>query len=158
MKGLLALLVVIAAVGAWGCSGDNESSNTPASATPTVSSPTAIEETITKLEHDWVAAIMAKDVATIEKLLADEFVGTTNDRRYVKKDAIHDVQMGTHELLTLEDVQVRVFGDAAIVDVDQVEKSRHDGEDFSGTYLFTNVWVKQSGEWRAVASHGSRVR
>ena len=58
----------------------------------------------------------------------------------------------------LDDVPVRVFGDTAIVDVDQTEKSRHGAEDFSGTYMFTNVWVKRNGEWKAVASHGSRIR
>ena len=81
MKLLLALVVVAAVVAASGCSGDDESADTGAPATTAAPSPTAVEKTITKLEHDWVAAIMAKDVATIERLLADNFVGTTNDRR-----------------------------------------------------------------------------
>ena len=55
-------------------------------------------------------------------------------------------------------MQVRVYGDTAIVDVDQTEKSRHGDDDFSGSYLFTNVWVNRDGQWQAVASHGSRVR
>jgi hypothetical protein len=99
-----------------------------------------------------------KDTATVEGLMADDFVGTTNDRRYVKSEAIEDVKVGTHELLRLDDVQIRVYDDTAIVDVDQTEKSRHGTDDFSGTYLFTNVWVNRNGEWRAVASHGSRIR
>ena len=105
-----------------------------------------------------MTAILAKDTATIDRLLSDDFVGTTDDRRYAKQQAVDDVKEGTHELLVLDDVQVRVFGDTAIVDVDQTEKSRHGAEDFSGTYMFTNVWVKRNGEWKAVASHGSRIR
>jgi hypothetical protein len=42
--------------------------------------------------------------------------------------------------------------------MDQSEKSRHGSDDFSGHYLFTNVWVKRNGQWQAVASHGSRLR
>ena len=38
------------------------------------------------------------------------------------------------------------------------EKSRHGDEDFSGQYLFTDVWAKKNGQWIAVASHGSRLR
>ena len=148
---------MIVLAGAWGCA--RESTPTPDNAAATTGAATAqVEETITNLENEWVAAILAKDAATIDRLLADDFVGTTNDRRYVKKEAIEDVKEGIHEVLKLDDVQIRVYGDTAIVDVDQTEKSRHGTDDFSGSYMFTNVWVNRNGEWRAVASHGSRVR
>jgi ketosteroid isomerase-like protein len=117
-----------------------------------------VERTIAQLEQQWVDAILAKDTATIDRLLAADFVGTTNDRRYIKRQAIEDVRAGTHDVLRLEDVQVRLYGDTAIVDVDQTEQSRHGDDDFSGSYMFTNVWVKQDGQWRAVASPGSRIR
>jgi ketosteroid isomerase-like protein len=152
---LTALAIVL--VGAWGCGRETATPAGDATATVGVAT-TQVEETITNLEQKWVAAILAKDTATIDQLLADDFVGTTNDRRYVKKQAVEDVVDGTHELLRLDDVQVRVYGDTAIVDIDQTEKSHHGTDDFSGTYLFTNVWVKRNGEWRAVASHGSRIR
>jgi ketosteroid isomerase-like protein len=139
--------------------GDSETALDPADPPAIVAAPAAdAEATINGLEEQWVAAILAKDTQAIERLLADDFVGTTNDRRYVKREALDDVRDGTHEMLTLDDVQVRIYGDTAVVDVDQTEKSRHGDEDFSGSYLFTNVWIKRNGEWKAVASHGSRVR
>ena len=116
------------------------------------------QQVITQLEREWVAAILAKDTAAIDRLLSEDFVGTTNDQKYYKTDAVADVQTGTHESLELNDIEVRVFGNAAIATMSQNEKSRHEKEDFSGKYLFTNVWVKTGGEWRAVASHGSRIR
>jgi ketosteroid isomerase-like protein len=91
-------------------------------------------------------------------MLAADFVGTTNDQKYFKEDAIEDVQTGMHESLELSDIEVRVFGNTAIATMSQDEKSRHAKEDFSGKYLFTNVWVKTDGQWHAVASHGSRIR
>jgi ketosteroid isomerase-like protein len=152
-KVLIALALV---AGVWGCARE---APPPAAVAPTTGVNTAqVEETIKNLEERWVAAIVARDTATVDRLLADDFVGTTNDRRYVKQQAIEDVREGTHEVLRLDDVQVRVYGDTAIVDVDQTEKSRHGTDDFSGTYLFTNVWLNRNGEWRAVASHGSRIR
>lgn len=143
---------------AWGCAANEPAPQVEAVSATSGVSDAGVEQAITKLEEQWVAAIIAKDEQTIDRLLADDFVGTTNDRRYIKRDALEDVQEGTHELLRLDDVQIRVYGDTAIVDVDQTEKSRHGDEDFSGSYMFTNVWVKRDGEWRAVASHGSRVR
>jgi hypothetical protein len=95
---------------------------------------------------------------TINRLLADDFSGTTDDQIYSKADAIEDVKNGTHESLDLDNIKVRLFGDAAVVTMGQNEKSRHGNQDFSGHYLFTDVWVKKNGQWFAITSHGSRVR
>jgi ketosteroid isomerase-like protein len=157
MLKLAGLVVLLGAAAGCGASDEDAVPGVAPAGTSGVTTAN-VEQTITKLEEQWVAAIVAKDAATIERLLADDFVGTTNDRRYIKRDAIEDVQEGTHEVLRLDDVQIRVFGNTAIVDVDQTEKSRHGDDDFSGSYLFTNVWVNRDGQWQAVASHGSRVR
>jgi ketosteroid isomerase-like protein len=156
-------LWITAAVG-WiflivSCSG----ANAPAGATSasTISAAQASENTdqvITRLEHEWVSAIVKKDTATLDRLLADDFSGATDEQIYSKPDAIEDVQTGTHESLELDNIKVRVFGDAAVVTMGQTEKSRHGDADFSGHYLFTDVWAKKNGQWVAVASHGSRAR
>jgi len=130
-------------------------------ASPVVSAAPASENTeqlITRKEGEWVAAILGKDIVAIDRLLADDFIGTTNDQTYSKEEAIADVKSGNHESLSLDNIEVRVFGDAAVATMGQNEKSQHGKEDFSGRYLFTNVWVKRDGQWRAVASHGSRIR
>jgi ketosteroid isomerase-like protein len=116
------------------------------------------EQVITRLEHEWVTAIVKKDADAIGRLLADDFTGTTDDQIYSKADAIEDVKTGTHESLELDNIKVRIFGDTAVVTMGQTEKSRHGDADFSGHYLFTDVWAKKNGAWIAVASHGSRFR
>jgi hypothetical protein len=139
------------------CSGGSPPPN--ASETLTVSA--ATEDTtkvITGFENKWVAAIVTKDTGTIDRLLADDFSGTTDDQIYSKADAIEDVKSGTHESLQLDNIKVRLFGDTAVVTMSQNEKSRHGNADFSGHYLFTDVWARKNGQWFAVASHGSRVR
>src|SRR5687767_10800342 len=122
MKRTLMLTFVIAAMGvAWGCNANDRDGSVVGPVATAGNSD--VESTIAKLEEQWVTAILAKDTATIDRLLSEDFVGTTNDRRYAKQQAIDDVKEGTHELLRLDDVQIRVFGDTAIVDVDQTEKS-----------------------------------
>jgi ketosteroid isomerase-like protein len=123
-----------------------------------LAAPENAEETIAQLEREWVAAIVKGDTATLEGLLAADFVGTTDDQIYGKADAIEDVRTGTHESLELDSIQVRLFGDTAVVTMGQTETSHHGNEDMSGRYLFTDVWAKQGGRWLAVASHGSRAR
>ena len=139
------------------CSGGSS----PPSPSPGPSVSAAAEDTtkaITDLENEWVTAIVKKDTGTINRLLADDFSGTTDDQIYSKADAIEDVKSGTHESLDLDNIKVRLFGDTAVVTMGQNEKSRHGNTDFSGHYLFTDVWAKKNGQWFAVASHGSRVR
>lgn len=147
---------ILPVVSCGGSGGQTSAPSTPpASVSP---APENVEQAITKLEHDWVTAILAKDSATIARVLADDFKGTTDDVRYGKAEAIEDVKTGTHETLDVDNLEVRVFGNTAVVTLGQTEKSRQGKEEFSVRYLYTNVWVKRDGQWRAVSSHGSRVR
>jgi ketosteroid isomerase-like protein len=153
---MLVLLLIVAAFLFAACTASPESRAAP-SVSP-AGNTEDIQQTITRLEHEWVAAILAKDPAAIDRLLAADFVGTTNDQKYFKDDAIADVKTGTHESVELNDLEVRVFGNTAIATMSQNEKSRHGNEDFNGKYLFTDVWVRTNGQWHAVSSHGSRIR
>jgi hypothetical protein len=158
MKSLLMLAGVTSMFFIASCSGGNTQpnvSNAPALSAGAEST----DQAITNLENQWVGAIVKKDTATIDRLLADDFSGTTDDQIYSKADAIEDVKTGTHESLELDNMKVRLFGDTtAVVTMGQTEKSRHGDKDFSGHYLFTDVWARKNGQWIAVASHGSRVR
>lgn len=141
------------------CSGSSGPANAPSASTISAASASeSADQVITRSEQAWVAAIVKKDTSTIERLLADDFSGTTDDQIYSKADAIEDVKSGTHKSLDLDNIKVRIFGDTAVVTMGQTEKSRHGDTDFSGHYLFTDVWTRKNGEWIAVASHGSRVR
>lgn len=151
------LAVIVSTFLTAACAGSPVESKAAPAISPAANSDDT-KQVITRLEREWVAAILAKDTAMIDRLLADDFVGTTNDQKYFKDDAIEDVQTGMHESLELNNIDIRVFGNTAIATMSQDEKSRHVKEDFSGKYLFTNVWVKTDGQWRAVASHGSRIR
>ena len=155
-RSLLGIVVFVSLLWAIACGGGSQPTGAPAPATAT--STGNDQQVIAGLEHQWVAAILAKDVTTIDRLLADDFSGTTADVTYGKAEALEDVRAGTHEMLDLSDIVVRVYGDAAVAAMNQTEKSQHAGKDFSGHYLFTNVWIRNGGQWRSVASHGSRIR
>ena len=114
---------------------------------------------ITRLENEWVTAIIKKDAAALDNLLAVDFNGTspTGDT-FPRSDAIEDLKSGAYEVepMALDEISVNVYGDTAVVFTSQQEKSKYDGKDNSGHYHFTNVWVKRDGKWKVVASHGSR--
>jgi ketosteroid isomerase-like protein len=117
----------------------------------------SLEETIIGLERKWAEAIVNRDIATLEELIADDFVGTswTGDT-YSKNKAMTDIEFRIFvaESMKLEDVKVNVFGDTAVVTLTQVEKSKYDNLDCSGRYGYSDVWVKRNGRWQAVSSYG----
>ena len=54
-------------------------------------------------------------------------------------------------------LRVRVFGNTAVVTGSDTEKSTEGGKDTSGKYIWTDVFVKQNGKWRAVSSQITKV-
>lgn len=142
------------------CAGRPE--DTKALPAPSVAAtpPENVEDVITQLEKDWVAAIVKKDVARIDGLLASDFNGTSpTGSTFPKSEAINELKSGNYtvESMTMDEVSVNVYGNTAVSFTSQQEKSKVNGKDNSGHYHFTNVWVKKDGEWQVVASHGSRL-
>jgi ketosteroid isomerase-like protein len=46
---------------------------------------------------------------------------------------------------------VRVYGDTAVVTARADVKGHQLGEDFSGPYRYTRVWVRRNGQWQTVS-------
>jgi ketosteroid isomerase-like protein len=119
-----------------------------------------VEDLIGQLEQDWVTAIVHKDTDMLNRIMADDFTGVSpNGQRYTKFEAIADIGSGRYvvESMNLRNINVRVFGDTAIVTLYQNEKSKFGDEDCSGQYAFTDVWLFRDGLWQAVASQGTAL-
>ena len=159
MKNALRLLTFLAAFALlWSCARAGEKPNTRV--TPALSSSESVEKVITDLEYKWADAIVKKDTAILRELIADDFFGTSwSGETYTKATAIKDIESGTFiaESLDVEGVNVRVFGDTAVVTLSQTEKSQYNKNDGSGSYSYSDVWVKRGGRWQAVSSFGFRM-
>ena len=117
------------------------------------------EAAISQLERDWASAIVKKDAAALDRLLADEFNGTSpTAHTFPKAIALGEVKSGKYVVASMEldEISVNVYGDVAVAFTSQNEKSQYAGKDTSGHYHFTDVWAKKDGRWQVVASHGSR--
>jgi ketosteroid isomerase-like protein len=162
----LNLLIALAAVGALaactqgspsgGASDPSVATNEAALAPPETEN---VEAVVSQLEREWVSAIVKKDSVTIDRLLAEEFAGTSpTAHAYTKRMAIDDLKNGAFVVtsMNLDEIAVNSYGNVAVAFASQDEKSTYDGKDISGHYHYTDVWVKKDGRWQAVASHGTR--
>ena len=57
----------------------------------------------------------------------------------------------------LSDLEVRVYGNTAVVTGQVKQKSTNDGADTSGENRFTRVYVKQNGRWVSVANQATAL-
>jgi ketosteroid isomerase-like protein len=122
--------------------------------------PSAVERELIKLENDWSTAWQKHDTAFLQKLFADEYIGTDSDgATYTKAQDIANAKSEDTQIesFVLSDVKVHVYGDTAVVTAHSTNKATFKGKDISGTYRYTDVFVKRDGRWQVVATQETRV-
>ena len=102
----------------------------------------------------WDKAIVRKDVAAIAANMADDFRNIRSNGSVVNKDAfLHDIT--APELVidpyTVEDFDVRVYGDTALLSGRTRMTGRYSGEPFVAHYRYIDVYVRRGGVWRVVS-------
>jgi ketosteroid isomerase-like protein len=120
----------------------------------------AAGDELKQIENDWVAAAKAKNADKLGDILADGWVGYGWDgQRNDKAKALADLKTPGNSLDSIElgPMTVRVFGNTAVVTGSDTEKSMEKGKDTSGKYVWTDVFVKQNGKWKAVASQSTKL-
>jgi ketosteroid isomerase-like protein len=130
-----------------------------ASAGQTVA-PSADEAAITRIEHDFYAAVVKRDTATLERLASDDCQVVDPGGQVISaRQLIADIKTGamTVESARIDQLSVRVFGDSAVAIGLETEKSKYKDEDTSGQYRFVDTFVKRKGEWVCVVAVVQRV-
>jgi len=121
------------------------------------------EQELKQLEGEWLNTYLRGDRATFDRIVADDFTGT--DESAVLRNKAQEKELvqapppgGIKVSLTNEDVQVRIYGDTAIVTGRIVQKAERAGQDsFGFQSRFTDTFLKRQGRWQVVARHYSRI-
>jgi len=119
-----------------------------------------VEEAVIKLENSWNEALVKRDMGTLGRIFTDDYIFTDPDGMMLTKSQVLGMLKSGEDVVTSAvstDMKVRVYGNAAVVTGRYTAKEQLKGKDISGTYAFTDTWVKWSGSWRCVATHGSRL-
>lgn len=118
------------------------------------------EQTLMNLEKSWNEALIANDLTAVDKILAEEWTGIDfRGATATKEETLAQLRSGEsrNEFVELGDMNVRVYGNTAVVTGTDSEKSVYQGENSSGRYAFTDVFVKIDGRWQAVASQSTKI-
>lgn len=120
----------------------------------------SVEQQVKKLEIQYADAGVKKDVAVLDRVLADDFTETDPDGFvHTKGEEMASLKSGEDVIFSYAygDMKVRVYGDTAVVTYVDKQKETFKGQDVSGTSRWTDTWIKRGGSWQCVASHGSKV-
>lgn len=119
----------------------------------------SVEQQITKMENDWADSYVKRDSSFAQKNTTDDFTYIGPDGNAVSKaDYVKGLTGNTiFTAFKITSVKVRIYGDAAVAVGIVAISANTKGEDESGDYAFTDVFVKQKGEWKAASSQVTQV-
>ena len=122
--------------------------------------PETTEAELVRLANEWDRAMVTNDAAAIGRYMGDEWVIIGADGSVDSREKFLDlVRRGivTHDVMESHDLDVRVYGDAAVVIARGVSGGRYHGQAFLLDERVSSVFVRRDGAWRCVSTHLSSL-
>lgn len=113
----------------------------------------SVEQELRQKNDDWVRALVARDAATLNRIMADDCVFTHPLEGDDRAQFVSDMESGdlTVEYMNRDHVDVRIYGSTAVISCRDDAKWLYGGREISGIYRTLHVYARRSGEWKLVA-------
>jgi uncharacterized protein (TIGR02246 family) len=118
------------------------------------------ERALYQIERDFGEALIKKDAAAMDKMLATEFQANNDSLVRNKKQFLAAIKSDTTKFESVANSEMRalVFGETAIVHGGVTVKSSKGGKDTSVQDRYTDVFVKRDGRWQCVSGSSTKVQ
>lgn len=160
MKHTLFTLVLVLATAAFAFGQTTEKETTPGGKAKAADRRQSEEQNIHQLINDLAAAFERNDAAALDRLYADDFIGTTLAGELYDKPALLGViksGIQKYESVNVDEIKIHVYGDAATVHSRGRIKLQVNGQHKEDLTRDTTTLVKRQGQWRIVADHASPI-
>jgi Domain of unknown function (DUF4440) len=103
---------------------------------------------------------MRRTEEILERTLTDDFIGIgplgfmLTKQEWLARHTSGDLQ---YESFHLDEVQVRVYNDAAVLTGRQLQNGAYRGNSIKAQFRTTLVFVQQHGQWRLASLHLSTI-
>ena len=111
------------------------------------------QKTVAALDSQYQEAVKNNDAATMDRILADDFVLVTGrGQSFTKADLLKEARRRTTTYEHQEDSSktVRLWGDTAVVTALLWQKGTANGKSFDDKLWFSDVYVRTPSGWRYV--------
>ena len=113
------------------------------------------------MEHLWNEAQVNRDAGVLDAMIGSQFINTEYDGEVSDKAKfladIKDPQFKPTSL-TIQDVKVNMYADAAVVVGIYHTKGMYQNKPYEHFGRFTDTWIYSEGRWQCVASHTSLLK
>ena len=119
-----------------------------------------VEQQLKQLEDDWQKATRTKDATLLKRIIAEKWVATDDKGKALNREQYISQTTSSPDVIQSNqnfDMQVRVYGNTAVVTGGLTEKGTREGAAYTDTYRWTDVFVKRGGHWQAVVSQWAKV-
>ena len=114
----------------------------------------AIVAALSSQADAWDKAIVRKDRAAVESNMAYDFRQIDGYGNLETKTSFVEGVVSaklTIDPYTVEDFEVRLYGDVALLSGRTRMTGRYDGKDFTSHYRYIDTYVRRNGEWKVVS-------
>jgi len=122
--------------------------------------PDAVRAELLALEARWDSAVVRKDIAALEQILAPSFVFIGADGSVSSRSEMLAALQAPDLVIDpfeTRDVQVRLYGGTAILTGWFEQTGRFQGRAYRTRSRYTDVYVREAGRWVAVSAHASTL-
>jgi len=112
-----------------------------------------IEQDLRRMNDEWVAALVNRDTDTLGRIMAADCTFTYPLEGDGTDQFISDVKSGdlAMEKMTRDNVEVRIFGQTAVLTAVDTAKWIYKGHVIEGYYRTIHVYSEREGRWQLVA-------
>ena len=110
--------------------------------------------------RDWATAELSGDATFLERNLTDDFIGVGPYGYLLTKDEWlerYESRKLRYESFRLDEVRVRLYGEAAVVIARQTTEGRYGENDLPGNLRATLFFAQQEGRWLLAGIHMSFI-
>jgi ketosteroid isomerase-like protein len=117
------------------------------------------ETLLRQLNDEWVKAIVRRDAATLDRIMADDFLSAYPLEGDDKTQLLNDLATGDLrvEYLNRENVSVRIWGNTAVLTGRDSAKWLYHGREQSGNYKIIHIYSNRDDEWKLVAVQACHI-
>jgi ketosteroid isomerase-like protein len=116
--------------------------------------------TLKRISDAWDAAIVRKDETAIAGNMAEDFRQIDGHGNIETKKSflagLIDPKLGI-DPYTVEDFEVRLYGDTALLSGRTHMTGKYDGKPFESDYRYIDIYVRRDGAWKIVSVQITRI-
>lgn len=125
------------------------------------SAPTETEADLVAIDKSWAAAVVANDIASLEKICAPDLIYAHSDGQIDTYDVYLNrlrKRTSTYQAIDISKSSAKLYGNTAVVNARAYFRVLADGNQINNDIAYTHIYLKRDGEWKLIAHQAAKMQ